>query len=98
MALRGSRAECRTGRTEWTPGTVVALNYRDDQMPQGLVAPYQIDLDNGRLIWAPKDDDCVIRIVCTDEEMGSSDDDDETAEGHDHSSHMNHGLNPPEVD
>ncbi len=94
----GDRVECRTGRTEWTPGTVVALNYRDDQMPQGLVAPYQIDLDNGRLIWAPKDDDCVIRIVCTDEEMGSSDDDDEAAEGHDHSSHMNHGLNPPEVD
>jgi hypothetical protein len=30
-------------------------------MPPGVTAPYQIQLDNGNLIWAPEDDDKFIR-------------------------------------
>jgi hypothetical protein len=35
--------------------------YRDDFMPPGLVAPYQVELPDGTLIWAPEDDDDFIR-------------------------------------
>ena len=49
----GSRVECNTGGGSWSPGKVVALMYRDDGMPSGMVAPYQVQLDNGDLIYAP---------------------------------------------
>ena len=41
----GDEVLCKTDLTEWTRGKVVALMYRDDQMPQGMVAPYQVQLD-----------------------------------------------------
>lgn len=50
---------CNTG--EWTPGSVVKQNYREDSWPAGKIAPYQIKLDDGRLIYAPLDDDKVIK-------------------------------------
>ena len=40
---------------------VVALMYREDFMPPGMVAPYQIKLDKGDLIYAPADEDDIIR-------------------------------------
>ena len=60
----GDKVECNTGEG-WSSGTVVALMYRDDRMPPGVVAPYQIHLDDEEagLIWAPKDDERVIRAV-----------------------------------
>jgi len=61
----GDKVECNTD-DEWASGTVVAHMYRDDLMPPGMVAPYQIMLDNdGGLIWAPADVDCVIRAKTT---------------------------------
>ena len=57
----GSRVECNTGGGSWSPGRVVALMYRDDGMPSGMVAPYQVQLDNGDLIYAPADEAEVIR-------------------------------------
>merc|ERR1740121_1087124 len=58
----GDKVLCNTGDDEWTSGTIVAHMYRDDLMPPGMVAPYQIMLDDdGGLIWAPADVDCVIR-------------------------------------
>ena len=45
----------------WVHGEVVALNYREDEWPEGRTAPYQIKLDDGSLIFAPYDDDCVVR-------------------------------------
>lgn len=64
----GDRVECRverkTGCYKWTCGTIVALEYRDSQMPSGMVAPYQVELDDDEgLIYAPKDDDRVIRVI-----------------------------------
>ena len=56
----GDRVECKTGKTEWSAGEVVALMYRDDQMPPGMVAPYQVKLDSGNLIYAPADEDELI--------------------------------------
>ena len=55
----GDAVECNTG--EWSKGTIVALFYRDEGMPPGMTAPYQVQLDDGRLIYAPADDDQLIR-------------------------------------
>eukprot|EP00617_Octactis_speculum_P011915 CAMPEP_0185791336 /NCGR_PEP_ID=MMETSP1174-20130828/158319_1 /TAXON_ID=35687 /ORGANISM="Dictyocha speculum, Strain CCMP1381" /LENGTH=566 /DNA_ID=CAMNT_0028486277 /DNA_START=43 /DNA_END=1743 /DNA_ORIENTATION=- len=45
----------------WTRGQVVALNYREDDWDVDRVAPYQIMLDDSTLIFAPLDDDRVVR-------------------------------------
>lgn len=55
----GDAVECNTG--EWSSGKVVALFYRDSSMPPGMTAPYQVELDNGQLIYAPADTDELIR-------------------------------------
>ena len=58
----GDRVECNAARG-WSKGTIVALLYRNPGMPAGFVAPYQIKLDNGDLIYAPMDDDRVIKAA-----------------------------------
>lgn len=55
----GDRVECRTGQTEWSLGNVVQQLWKS---PSGQVAPYQIKLDSGSLIFAPADDNQLIRI------------------------------------
>ena len=58
----GDKVACKTGATEWSPGVVVALLYRDEYMPPGMIAPYQVKLDkSGNCIYAPVDEDDVIR-------------------------------------
>ena len=56
----GDRVSCNTGGG-WQPGAVASLMYRDEYMPPGMVAPYQVKLDNGGLIYAPQDTDELIR-------------------------------------
>jgi G3E family GTPase len=59
----GEEVECYT-RKGWKRGEVVALLYRvpwNNGMDPGVIAPYQVKLDNGDLIFAPDDRDEVIR-------------------------------------
>ena len=56
----GDPVECNTN-DGWVAGVIAGRMYRDDFMPPGLVAPYQIELRDGTLIWAPEDDDDFIR-------------------------------------
>jgi G3E family GTPase len=56
----GDAVECRTS-AGWSKGKVVALMYRDEFMPEGVIAPYQVQLDAGDLIYAPADDNQLIR-------------------------------------
>ena len=56
----GDKVKCNTG-DGWQKGEVVALQYRDEHMPPGMVAPYQVQLDSGNLIYAPADEDEVVR-------------------------------------
>jgi len=56
----GDTVECKTGQG-WTKGSVVAHMYRDEVMPPGMVAPYQVQLDGGDLIYAPEDTNELIR-------------------------------------
>lgn len=70
----GTRVECYMGSC-WSPGTVVALLWRGEFMDPGTVAPYQIRLDGDdpdgspRLIFAPADDDRVVRRIVDHEAM-----------------------------
>lgn len=59
----GDRVECRTGEDGWQTGKVVQLMYRDEYMQPGMVAPYQVKLDSGSLIFAPMDEDRLIRAA-----------------------------------
>ena len=57
----GDKVQCKTGE-DYENGTVVALMYRNDNMPPGIIAPYQVKLDGSDvLIYAPVDDDRLIR-------------------------------------
>jgi G3E family GTPase len=55
----GAAVKCWTGG-EFSKGVVVAHMYRDESMPPGMVAPYQVKLDSGDLIYAPEDTDQLI--------------------------------------
>jgi len=58
----GADVECNTGGG-WQKGKVVQLMYRDEGMPPGMVAPYQVKLAEGGLIYAPEDDDKLVRLA-----------------------------------
>ena len=55
----GTRVECNCADC-WKCGTVVDHRYYDND-EQELSAPYQVELDDGDLIYAPQDDDRFIR-------------------------------------
>lgn len=58
----GTRVECNC--RGWRSGTIVKQWYHDPTWPATKVMPYQIKLDNGPAIFAPKDSDqCIRRIV-----------------------------------
>ena len=57
----GDKVECKMGPGEWTAGAVVKQLYFDEYNFRNIPAPYQVQLDDGTLIWAPEDDDTCIR-------------------------------------
>ena len=61
----GAIVECRVGTdpvTGWAGGRVLSLYYREANWPPTSIAPYKVKLDDGRSIFAPADDDQVIRL------------------------------------
>lgn len=61
-----SKVLCRIGEnaeTDWAAGTVIKLWYREPRWPRGSYAPYQVQLDDGREIFAPADMDQVIKAA-----------------------------------
>ena len=61
----GDRVECRVGPHPvkgWAPGRIIRLNYSEPNWPPNMVAPYQIALHDGSLIFAPQASDMVIRL------------------------------------
>jgi G3E family GTPase len=56
----GDQVECNTGG-RWRKGEVVCQMYLEEGMPPGLVAPYQVQLRDGELIYATVDEDEVVR-------------------------------------
>lgn len=59
----GTKVLCRTGAEEWSPGKIVKLTYREDHWPPGKVVPYQVQLEDGRLIFVPVDTDQLCRKI-----------------------------------
>jgi hypothetical protein len=57
----GHRVQCNTGHEGWMLGIVVGHHYSEAGWPKGKIAPYQIELDDFSLIFAPADDNRVIR-------------------------------------
>lgn len=57
--IPGDRVECNVG--EWASGKVVQLWYFEPAMPEAV--PYQVLLDDGRLIFAPEDEDRCVRAA-----------------------------------
>ena len=57
----GQRVLCNTG--DWVLGTITDLMWRseDGDMDPGMVAPYQIELDDGTILSAPTDSNELIR-------------------------------------
>ena len=65
----GTTIMCNLGQIGWRIGRIIALNYREENWPEGKVAPYQVALDSDySLIYVPKDDDRFCRKV-TDEDV-----------------------------
>ena len=57
----GDRVICCGGPNHWESGTVIKLWYTEDSFAQGFYAPYQVELDEGRLIFATEDSDRCVR-------------------------------------
>ena len=54
----GTTVMCNLGQLGWRLGRVIALNYREENWPEGRIAPYQVALDEDySLIYVPKDND-----------------------------------------
>ena len=58
----GQYVLCRCGPTDWEPGQIVELWYREPTWPPDSFAPYKIRLADGRNIYAPADMEQVIRL------------------------------------
>ena len=58
----------------WVPGTITALMWRDEEdMAPGMVAPYQIELEDGTILSAPSDSDQLVRAVTDLDQPSDSD-------------------------
>ncbi|GMI21311.1 hypothetical protein TeGR_g14244, partial [Tetraparma gracilis] len=62
----GTKVQCRTGAdpiTGWSSGTIMQLWYREPNWPPGQMAPYKVQLDDGRNIFAPADQQDIVRLL-----------------------------------
>jgi hypothetical protein len=57
----GDRVECNCG--QWSQGSITKLFFTQSSFPPYECAPDQIKLDDGRLVFAPVDEDRAIRRV-----------------------------------
>ena len=65
----GDRVKCCVDEGRWASGTVIKLWWW-----QGFYAPYQVELDEGRLVFAPEDSDgCIRREAATMEALTPGD-------------------------
>jgi hypothetical protein len=61
---KGTEVLCCTGDHEWSRGVIVALNHREPNWPRYKGVPYQVQLHDGRLVFAPFDvDECCRKVV-----------------------------------
>ena len=61
----GARVECCVGEA-WAPGTVLQYFYTQETFEAGTCVPYQVALDDGRLVFARRDADSDVRLLNED--------------------------------
>ena len=59
----GAKVEAFVEGNMWKPGTVVALDYTEPSMGEGVTAPYQIQLDQGELVYTEDDGSDLVRAA-----------------------------------
>lgn len=74
----GARVECNCGT--WKPGTVIKHFYTQASFPEGMCVPYQVQLDDGKRIFAPADEDRVVRAASAENLLEDDMDDEEVAD------------------
>lgn len=58
---KGMGVTCFCGEQGWLPGMITKVHIADPDVFKGRPTPYQVQLQNSSLIYAPSDDDQVIR-------------------------------------
>lgn len=59
----GEKVEAFVEGNVWKPGMVVALDYTEPSLGEGVTAPYQIKLDQGELVYAEDDGSDLVRAA-----------------------------------
>lgn len=64
----GDRVLANAGRDadRWQAGTIVQLHYHEDEWEPDRIEPYQVELDDGKLIYACFDEDSSVRKIPND--------------------------------
>jgi len=57
----GDKVQCNIGK--WIPGKVIKTFYTQSSFPEGQCVPYQVELVDGRKIYAPVDEERVIKAI-----------------------------------
>ena len=64
----GTVVMCNLGSKGWKPGRVIALDYQEENWPEGKIAPYQVILEESHnLIFVPVDDERYCREISEEE-------------------------------
>lgn len=59
----GTQVLCLTGPAYWSAGTIIKLNYSEPSWTSGRTVPYQVQLDDGRRIYVPRDSDMCCKAL-----------------------------------
>jgi hypothetical protein len=67
----GERVNCDIGRSDyrWSSGTIIAINFREQDWEPGQVAACQIQLDRGALVFCHADNPAHVR-ACGSQPVG----------------------------
>jgi hypothetical protein len=61
----GDRVECKGPNEIWHIGTIDDIHYRDEFWPKDQFVPYAVQIDQGEMLYAPNDDNRIIRAITT---------------------------------
>ena len=61
----GDRVECKGPNEIWHIGTIDDIHYRDEFWPKDQFVPYAVQIDQGEVLYAPNDDNRIIRAITT---------------------------------
>lgn len=59
----GDRVRCKTDEDEWSTGVVVGVHYHQADWDDGIVIPYQVEIDDGLLVYVPRDSDEICQQI-----------------------------------